>query len=110
MPSAVATRQSPRDSNEEEQPLTLSVAVKWLTATLLALSFVVGGVWWGSNVSASINSNAIATEKAERELRSQVRDVEVRLNTTEQRLADLHRKIDVAVTLLERIDKKVGTP
>lgn len=98
-----------------EQPLSLNVLVKWLGIMVSVVSGVITIVWFAATLKGDIITlqQEQAAGKTQVEMRNAQQDTDidrlrVRADTTERAVADLNRKLDVAVAILERIDKKVG--
>ncbi len=101
---------------QDDQPVTTNGLIKWggiiagISTTLVSL------VWF----CASVKSDVAILKDHEDQLRRDIderkafvdrrlAEIDVRANATDKTLADVQRKLDVAVALLERIDKQLTT-
>jgi hypothetical protein len=108
-----------KDDNGGDQdiPITVNSVIKWTGIVFSLISGLVSLVWFAAIIKGDIITmqQEVLSVKREIEMRNSTQDKEIeklkdRADNTEKSLSDMGRKLDVAVTLLERIDKKVGNP
>lgn len=104
----------PQDDNT---PITTKTFLVWGGAVFTLISSVVYLVWFVANVAGNAHRE-LEPVKIQVQVNSvAITDLQERDRAREKAQGDLQRsqnemqrKLDVVVTLLERIDKKVGTP
>lgn len=112
------------DHEEGGDDPTIGSLLKWVSVCFTVVMTVVSGVWFVATVKsdASLLKQDVETTKhrvAEVDRQSEKRhdlqeksitELTRRSDDTEKHVQEMARKLDVAVSLLERIDQKVGKP
>lgn len=106
---------SQHDRNLEDSPLTPRFLLKAVGAAFIIISGIVSVVLYVGTLKNEITSlrEEFQTYKHETEGRNADNDKQMdRLRThseqTDRTIEDIQRKLDVSITILQRIDKKVN--
>jgi cell division protein FtsL len=83
----------------EETPVTFGTGEKIITAVVAMIVFVSGVVVYGVTARSDINTNA-----------KDITEIKTHVTKQDDTIAEMQRKLDVAIMLLQRIDRKVGQP
>lgn len=120
---------------ERETPITTGSVIKWGGLVVAIVGAIVSGVWQlsalrsdAAAVTMETRGQIVAVAKsasdadrhasevdrlsAERDARQQkdIDALKTRIDETQRGLAELQRKVDVMLTIVERIDKKLNQP
>lgn len=120
----MALNMAKTDRNEEREerdsgdvPVTVNSIIKWTGIIFTVISGVVSLVWFAALIKGDIITLQQDSAAMKRELEArnvqQDKDIEKlkdRADETDKAMSELTRKLDIAVTLLQRIDAKVGKP
>lgn len=104
-------------SGARQQVVTVNAVVKTFGIAITSITALISLVWFAASLKGeiiSLREDQVAM-KHESELDKQQQEkrldhIEERQDKTEASVADLNRKLDVAVSILERIDRKVNAP
>jgi uncharacterized cysteine cluster protein YcgN (CxxCxxCC family) len=105
------------EEESQDVPLTANTVIKWTGIAFTLISGLVSLVWFAALLKGDIITmqQETVSMKHEIELRDANQDKEIdklkdRSDSIEKNMSDMGRKLDVAITLLERVDKRVGNP
>lgn len=103
-----------QNNDTDEQPLTATVVIKWFGIIFTIVSTVISLVWFAALLKGDISTVQQEHLSSKREYELKIADIEKKIDKlsdradiTEKSVIELMRKLDVAVAILERIDKKV---
>jgi predicted Holliday junction resolvase-like endonuclease len=102
--------------HDDDQPITFDAIRKWIPLFGATCSIIITVVWHAAAIRSEVQQlkALIESNRAEMEQRLKTDEVQIERNrtheeSTDQNVADLNRKLDVTITILGRIDKKVGS-
>jgi hypothetical protein len=90
---------TPAQTAKTSGAITTAHVLKWggfFGALFVSLG---SGVWYASNLNARVDNSA-----------TNIEGIQQHVDRVEQRLGAVERKIDGAVIILDRIDKRAGRP
>ncbi len=90
----------------ENQNITIGTVGKMTSAAIGIIAIIVSAVLAYASVRADTNQNKTAIVEIQTEQTRQ----DARVTDDEKNANEMNLKIDRAITILERIDKKVGRP
>jgi hypothetical protein len=97
-----------------DAPLTVNAVIKWMSIVFTVVSALVSFVWFAAIMKGDIISSQqeLSAVKHEDELRFQQEEKDIdklndRADLTDRSLSDMGSKLDVAVAILERIEKNI---
>jgi len=101
----------------EDTPITANTILKWGGAVSAVVGTIVMAVWFVAGVKGDVHDQKQMVETNSREQHVRDDQQDARIAKTEQRIdaqgtavTDLQRKLDTAITILNRIDAKVDRP
>jgi hypothetical protein len=104
-----------RENNEDI--LTSGLLIKWGGISFATISFVVSIVWFIASIKADILTiqQQIVTVKNSSESRDILHERDLdrlreREDSSDKAIAELVRKVDVAVAILERLERRTTPP
>ena len=86
-------------ASEENKPITLKTIFIWM-----ALFSSIAAIGWG------LSSDRATVLGDVRELKTQVEQLNTKLERTDRIAGEMGSKLDRVITILERLDKKMGSP
>ena len=108
--------EEPRMVPSDGVPLTTNTIIKWTSIVLSLVTGLISIVWFAAVLKADIITlqQELVSEKREATIlhdqtQKDIDKLKDRADNTDKAVGELSRKLDVAVTILERIDKKVDS-
>ena len=90
----------------DDEPITVGSVLKWGAIAGGTAATIIGGTLWIANMRTDITSLRQQAEYHE----SRITAVETHENQTDKTLTEMSKKLDGAVLILDRIDRKMGAP
>lgn len=104
-------------AKEKDTPVTINGAVKWGGIFCSIASVLIIAVWFVANLKSEVTGNkqevvAMKTDqtKTDEVQDKQIEKLTVHTESTDKTVSELNRKLDIAVTILERMDAKLQRP
>lgn len=96
-------------------PVTFATLAKMVGVVVTVVSLTISGVWFAAAVKADVetvkaNITALKLDVQERAQKrdKEVADIKARADQSERVMQDMGRKLDVAIAILERVEKRMG--
>lgn len=100
---------------DKDHPITFNTVAKWAGIIGTVATAIMSAVWFAASVKSDISALRADGAAMQREwaIRNEQQDREItslksRADGSEKTLAEMQRKLDVAVAILERLEKKIS--